>query len=121
MMSKQRDIEGTNLFFRRGLVFLFIQTMFLVSGALLLMFCDADWVSYFERVRPVRSFMANPVEMIGVETFGVFCLLVGICGVMNSDDSLLDTMWAGYVPLFIGGCLIVLFVFGLFYPWRLFR
>jgi hypothetical protein len=121
MRSKQHNSEGAKAFFRRGLVLWSIQTMFLASGALLLMFCDADWVTYFERVRPVRHFMANPLEMIGVEAFGVFCLLVGISGVMDSDDSLLDPVWAGYVPLLIGGCLIVLFVRGLFHPWWLFR
>jgi hypothetical protein len=122
MRSEQgRDKESgdSRLFFRHGLVLLFIQTMFLASGALLLMFSDADWVGFFERVRPVRHFMANPVEMIGVEAFGVFCLLVGISGVVDSDDSLLETMWAGYVPLLIA-CLMALFVYGLFHPWRLF-
>lgn len=106
----------SRLFFRRDLVLLSIQTLFLASAALLLMFCDADWVTYFERVRPVRNFMANPLEMIGVEVFGLFCILVGVSGVMEGDDSLLDAMWAGYVPLLIGACLIVLFVSGLFRP-----
>lgn len=105
MRSEQGREKGTGesrLFFRRGLVLWFIQTMFLASGAALLMFSDADWASYFERVRPVRNFMANPVEMIGVEAFGAFCLLVGISGVMDCDDSLLDTVWVGNVPLLIG-------------------
>jgi hypothetical protein len=65
--------------------------------------------------------MANPLEMIGIEAFGIFCILVGLPGVMDSDDSLLDRMSAAYVPLLIGACLTVLFARGLFHPWWLFR
>ena len=123
MRSEQRrrkEARDSRLFFRRGLCLWSIQTLFLAAGALLLMLSDANWVTYFERVRPVRNFMANPLEMIGVEAFGLFCILVGISGVMEGEDSLLDALWVGYVPLLIGACLIVLFVRGLFHPWWLF-
>ena len=113
--------RDSRIFFRRGLVLWSIQTLTLAAGALLLMFCDAGWVTYFERVRLVRHFMANPLEMIGVEAFGTFCILAGICGVMDRDDSLLGTVWGGYTPLLIEACLLVLFVRGLFHPWWLFR
>jgi hypothetical protein len=89
--GRRRKTRDTRLFFRGGRILWSILTLFIVSGALLLMFCDADWVSYFERVRPVRNFMANPLEMLGVEAFGVFSLLVGISVVMDNDGSLLDT------------------------------
>ena len=49
----------------------------------------------WEQQRLARNFMANPLEMIGVEAFGTFCILVGIAGIMDRDDSLLDTVWGG--------------------------
>lgn len=65
--------------------------------------------------------MANPVEMILVEAFGVLCIVVGITGLQDKDDSFLDTAWGRYLPLFIGVCLILLFIRGLFRPWWLFK
>ena len=85
------------------------------------MFSDAVWVDHFEQYQLVRNFMANPVEMIAVEAFGALCILVGIFGVVEGEGSLLDTVWAGYGPFFIGVCLVILFVRGLFQPWWLFR
>ena len=85
------------------------------------MFSDAGWVGFFEQQRLVRNFMANPVEMILVEAFGVLCIVVGITGFQDKDDSLLDTVWGRYLPLFTGVCLILLFLRGLFRPWWLFR
>ena len=109
------------LFLRRGLVLWLVQVLVLAVAASLLMFSHAAWADHFERLRLVRNFMANPLEMIVIEAFGTFCILVGISGVMDRDDSLLDTTWGGYAPLLIGACLPVLFVRGLFQPWWLFR
>ena len=92
-----------------------------LSQYLLLMFCDAGWVDFFEQQRLVRNFMANPVEMVLVEAFGVLCIVVGITGFWDKDDSLLDTVWGRYLPLFVGVCLIILFIRGLFRPWWLFQ
>jgi hypothetical protein len=121
--SRGRDIVGrrTRSIFGVGLALWLIQTLLLASGALLLMFCDAGWVDLFEQQRLVRNFMANPVEMILVEAFGVLCIVVGITGFQGKDDSFLDTAWGRYLPLFIGVCLILLFIRGLFRPWWLFQ
>ena len=121
MRTEQRNTESTNLFLRRGLAVWFVQVLVLAILAALLMFSHAAWVDHFERVRLVRNCMANPVEMIVIEAFGTLCLLVGISGVLESDGSFLDTARGGYVPLFIGACLTLLFVRGLFRPWWLFR
>ena len=85
------------------------------------MFSDGDWVYRFEQYRVVRGFMANPVEMIAVEAIGTLCILIGIFGVVETEGDLLDVVWAGYGPFFIGVCLLLLFVRGLFRPWWLFR
>jgi glycerol uptake facilitator-like aquaporin len=77
-----------------------LQVLVLALGASLLMYADGSWVDPFERVRAVRNFMANPVEMIAVEAFGTFCLLVGLSGVTDSRGSLFDSVWERYVPLF---------------------
>jgi hypothetical protein len=119
--SKQRSNEGANPFLRRSLVLWFVQVLVLAIVASLLMFSDASWVDHFERVRLVRNFMANPLEMLVIEAFGTLCLLVGVSGVVESDGSFLDTARGGYIPLFIGTCLILLFIRGLFRPWWLFR
>lgn len=74
------------------------------------------WVDHLEQVRVVRNFMANPLWMIVIEAFGTLCLLMGVTGVPEGDDSSLDTVWGGYQPLFIGACLTPLFVRGLFRP-----
>ena len=107
--------------FRAGLAVWLIQTLLLASAALLLMFCDAGWVDLLEQQRLVRNLMANPVEMVSVEGFGTLCILLGISGIRDNDGSYLDTVWAGHIPLFIGVCLVMLFVYGLFRPWWLFR
>ena len=84
------------------------------------MFSDAAWVDHSEKVQLVRNFMANLAEMIAVEAFGVLCALTGIFGVVETEGDLLDTVWAGYGPFFIGVCLLLV-VRGLFQPRRLFR
>lgn len=118
--GRKTSARDARRFFRRGLVVWFVQVLALAIAASPLMFSHAVWVDHFERVRLVRNFMANPQEMVGVEAFGTFCILVGISGVIESDDSLLGAMWGGYVPLLIGACLTVLFLRGLFQPWWLF-
>jgi hypothetical protein len=85
------------------------------------MFSDGDWMYHFEQYQLVRNFMANPVEMIAGEAFGMLCILVGIFGVVETEGDLLVTVWAGYGPFFIGIRSLLLFVRGLFEPWRLFR
>ena len=85
------------------------------------MFCDAGWVDLFEQQRLVRNFMANPVEMVTAEGFGTLSILLGIRGLRDNDGSSLDAVWAGYMPLFVGVCLNLLFIGGLFRPWSLFR
>lgn len=85
------------------------------------MFSDGDWVDHFVQSQLVRNFMANPVEMVIVEAFGTLCILLGIAGVRESDSFDLDAVWAGYMPLFIGVCLTLLFIRGLFRPWWIFR
>lgn len=102
MRIEQGNSEGTKLFFRRGPVLWFVQVVVLALAASLLAFTDAGWATSFERVRLVRNFMANPVEMIIAEALGTLCILVGISGAMDRHDSLLDTVWGGYAPLFIG-------------------
>lgn len=119
--SEQRNRKDTRLFLRLGLILWFVQALVLAIAASLLMFSPAAWVDHLERVRLVRNFMANPLEMIVIEAFGTLCLLVGVSGVMESGDSSFDTVWGGYLPLFIGACLALLFVRGLFRPWWLFR
>jgi hypothetical protein len=121
--SRGRDIVGrrTRSIFGAGLALWLVQTLLLASGTLLLMFCSAGWVDLFEQQRLVRNFMANPVEMVLVEAFGVLCIVVGITRFSNKDDSFLDTAWGRYLPLFIEVCLILLFICGLFRPWWLFR
>ena len=121
--GRGRDIVGrrTRSIFGVGLALWLIQTLLLASDALLLMFCDAGWVDLFEQQRVVRNFMANPVEMVIVEVFGMLCILLGISGPRDTHDSSLDAVWAGYTPLFVGVCLTLLFIGGLFPPWWLFR
>jgi hypothetical protein len=120
MTSEQSNRRPAKPLFRCCLVLWLIQTLVLASGASLLMYSDADWVDYFEHQRLVRHFMANPVEMVIVEALGTLCILVGISGLQDNDGSTLDAVWAGYMPLFIGMCLILLFVRSLFHPWWLF-
>lgn len=112
--------RSTGPIFRTGLALWTIQTLILACGALLLTFCDADWVDLFERQRLVRNFMANPLEMVIVEALGTFCILLGLSGVRDDDGSFLDRAWAAYMPLLIGVCLTLLFVRRLFRPWWLF-
>jgi hypothetical protein len=85
------------------------------------MFCDAGWVDVLARHQLVRHFMANPVEMVTVEGFGTLCILLAILGLRGNDGSSLDAVWAGYVPLFVGVCLTLLLIGGLFRPWPLLR
>ena len=118
---QMRSRKTARPLFRAGLAVWLIQTLLLASGALLLMFCDAGWVDLFERQRLVRNFMANPVEMVIVEAFGMLCILPGISGLRDNDGTSLDVVWAGYMPLFVGVCLVMLFVYGLFRPWWLLR
>ena len=99
-----------------GLSLWLIQTLALASFALLPMFSDGDWVD-FAQSRMVCMFMANPVEKIAVEAFGTLWVLIGVFGVVETKGDLLDTVWAGYGPFFIGLCLLLLFVRGLFHPW----
>jgi hypothetical protein len=107
---------------RAGLAVWLIQTLVLASGALLLMFWDAGWADLFEQQRLLlRNFMANPVEMVIVEAFGTLRILIGISGLCDNDGFSLDVVWAGYMPLFVGVCLTLLFMGGLFRPWWLFR
>ena len=82
---------------------------------------DGDWTVHLEKLRLVRNFMATPAEMIAVEAVGTLCLLIGVFGVVETEGNLLDGVWAGYGPFFIGVCLLLLFVHGLFQPWWLSR
>ena len=121
--SRGREIVGsrTSSIFGTGLALWLIQMLLLASGALLLMSCDAGWVDFFEQQRLVRNFMANPIEMVIVEAFGTLCILLGVSDLRDNDGFSLDAAWAGYMPLFVGACLVMLFVYGLFRPWWLFR
>jgi hypothetical protein len=121
MRTDQRNSHDAGPFLRRSLILWFIQVLLLAIAASLLMFSQAPWVDHFERVRLVSNFMANPFWMIVIEAFGTLCLLVGITGIMESEDFSFDTVWGGYLPLFIGACLTLLFMVGLFRPWWLFR
>jgi hypothetical protein len=120
-VSRDVNHKTTRPFFATVLTLWLIQTLLLASGALLLMFCDAGWVDLSEQQRVVRDFMANPVEMVIAEVFGMLCILLGISGLRDTHDSSLDAVWAGYTPLFVGVCLTLLFIGGLFPPWWLFR
>jgi hypothetical protein len=99
---RRREAIVARSLFRMALALWLIQTLVLASAALLLLFSDDAWVDRFEQYQLVRNFMANPVEMIVVEAFGTLCILVGIFGVVEAKCDLLDTVWAGYGPFFIG-------------------
>ena len=90
--GKDTSRKRTRALLRTGLALWLIQTLLLTSGALLLMFCDTGWVDHLERYQLVRNFMANPVEMLLVEAFGVFCIVVGITGLQDKSDSFLDAV-----------------------------
>lgn len=121
MSGKKPKHKTGGPFVRTGLALWLIQALLLASGTWLLMFSNAGWVNVFEQKRLVRNFMANPIEMVIVEGFGTLCILLGIAGVRDKDGSALDAVWAGYMPLFVGTCLMLLFIRGLFRPWWLFR
>ncbi len=106
---------------RLGLALWCLQVLILAIGASLLAYADGSWMDPLERVRMVRNFMANPVEMIAVEAFGTLCILVGISGTTDSGASLLDSVWESYMPLFIGVCLTLLLARGLIHAWWLLR
>jgi hypothetical protein len=59
MSSQQSNSRDLSLIFRWGLVLWCILTLLLTASALLLMFCDTGWVTYFERVQPVNNFIAQ--------------------------------------------------------------
>lgn len=48
--------------------------------------------------------------MVIAEGLGTLCILLGISGLRDNDGFSLDAISAGYMPLFVGVCLPLLFM-----------